>query len=175
MTSLITSFGVNIKWSGKDIIRWVVNFHSTGVRIEWNSRNEWNIFTPQMEWIIHSTFFESIQCNKEAEQKNETWINFSQDFSGLVLANGIWKFKIHCHITGICDSLMSSSMFSVFLLKESNFYNFLQCWYIIIFVHTTVYIEPILSLYYFLTALLIKNPSIKINHLWLQMSYVLLI
>ena len=47
MTSVITSFGVNIEWTGRDFIRWVVNFHSTGVRIEWNSlHNEWNLFTP---------------------------------------------------------------------------------------------------------------------------------
>ena len=47
VTSVITSFGVNIKWTGRDSTRRVVNFHSTGVRIEWNSLlNEWNFFTP---------------------------------------------------------------------------------------------------------------------------------
>ena len=44
VTSVITSFGVNIEWTGRDFTRWVVNFHSTGVRIEWNSLlNEWNL------------------------------------------------------------------------------------------------------------------------------------
>ena len=38
VTSVITSFGVNIEWTGRDSTRyWVVNFYSTGVRIEWNS------------------------------------------------------------------------------------------------------------------------------------------
>ena len=47
VTSVITSLGVNIEWTGRDFTRWVVNFHSTGVRIEWNSLlNEWNLFTP---------------------------------------------------------------------------------------------------------------------------------
>ena len=47
VTSVITSFGVNIEWTGQDSTRWVVNFHSTGVRIEWNSLlNEWNFLTP---------------------------------------------------------------------------------------------------------------------------------
>ena len=31
MTSVITSFGVNIEWTGRDSTRWEVNFHSTGV------------------------------------------------------------------------------------------------------------------------------------------------
>ena len=60
VTSVITSFGVNIEWTGRDSTRWVVNFHSTGVRIEWNSLlNEWNFFSPRMEWIIHSILLES--------------------------------------------------------------------------------------------------------------------
>ena len=43
VTSVITSFGVNIEWTGRDFTRWVVKFHSTWVRIEWNSLlNEWN-------------------------------------------------------------------------------------------------------------------------------------
>ena len=47
VTSVITSFRVNIEWTGRDSNRWVVNFHSTGVRIEWNSLlNEWHLFTP---------------------------------------------------------------------------------------------------------------------------------
>ena len=48
VTWVITSLGVNIEWTGRDSTRWwVVNFHSTGVRIEWNSLlNEWNFFTP---------------------------------------------------------------------------------------------------------------------------------
>ena len=47
VTSVITSFGVNIEWTGRDSTCWVVNFHSTGVRIEWNSLlNEWTFFTP---------------------------------------------------------------------------------------------------------------------------------
>ena len=55
VTSVITAFGVNIEWTGRDSARWVVNCHSTGVRIEWNSLlNEWNFFIPWMEWIIHS-------------------------------------------------------------------------------------------------------------------------
>ena len=37
VTSVITSFGVNIEWTGQDSTRLVVYFHSTGVRIEWNS------------------------------------------------------------------------------------------------------------------------------------------
>ena len=42
-TSVITSFGVNIEWTGRDSTRWEMNIHSTGVRIEWNSLlNEWN-------------------------------------------------------------------------------------------------------------------------------------
>ena len=45
VTSVITSFGVNIEWTGRDFTRKVVNFHSTGVRIEW-LLNEWNLFTP---------------------------------------------------------------------------------------------------------------------------------
>ena len=58
VTSVITSFGVNIEWTGRDSTRWVVNFHSTAVRIEWNSLlNEWNFFTPSMEWINHSIFY----------------------------------------------------------------------------------------------------------------------
>ena len=28
VTSVITSFGVNIEWTGRDSTRWVVNFHS---------------------------------------------------------------------------------------------------------------------------------------------------
>ena len=57
-TSGITSFGLHIEWTGRDSTRWEVNFHSTGVRIEWNSLlNEWNFFTPWMEWIIHSIIF----------------------------------------------------------------------------------------------------------------------
>ena len=47
VTSVITSFGVYIEWTGRDFTRWVVNFHST----------EWNLFTPYTEWIIHSIFF----------------------------------------------------------------------------------------------------------------------
>ena len=43
VTSVITSFGVNIEWTGRDSTRWVVNFHSTGFRIEWNSLD---FFTP---------------------------------------------------------------------------------------------------------------------------------
>ena len=47
VTSVITSLGVNIESNGRDSTRWVVNFHSTGVRSEWNSLlNEWNLFTP---------------------------------------------------------------------------------------------------------------------------------
>ena len=58
VTSVITSFGVNIEWTVRDSTRWVVNFHSTGVRIEWISLlNEWNLFTPS---IIHSISFHSV-------------------------------------------------------------------------------------------------------------------
>ena len=47
VTSVITSFGVNIEWTGWYFTRWVVKFNSTGARIEWNSLlNEWNLFTP---------------------------------------------------------------------------------------------------------------------------------
>ena len=57
-TSVITSFGVDIEWTGRDSTRWVVNFHSTGVRIEWNSLlNAWTFFTPQMEWRHYSLDF----------------------------------------------------------------------------------------------------------------------
>ena len=31
---VITSFGVNIEWTGWDSTLWVVNFHSTGVELE---------------------------------------------------------------------------------------------------------------------------------------------
>ena len=45
VTSVITSFGVNIEWTGRDFTQWVVNIHSTGIRIEWNSLlNEWYLF-----------------------------------------------------------------------------------------------------------------------------------
>ena len=57
VTSVITSFGVNIEWTGRDFTRWEVNFHSTGVRIEWNSLlNEWNFFTP-MDGMNYSLDF----------------------------------------------------------------------------------------------------------------------
>ena len=48
VTSVITSFGVNIEWIDRNSTRWVVIFHSmTGVRNEWNSLlNEWKLFTP---------------------------------------------------------------------------------------------------------------------------------
>ena len=42
VTSVITSFGVNIEWTGRNFTRWIVNFHSTGVGMEWNSLvNKW--------------------------------------------------------------------------------------------------------------------------------------
>ena len=54
VTSMITSFGVNIEWTGRDSTRFS-EIHSTGIRIEWNLLfNEWHFFTPWMEWIIHS-------------------------------------------------------------------------------------------------------------------------
>ena len=37
LTSVITSFGVNIGWTRRVSTRWVVNFRSPGVRIERNS------------------------------------------------------------------------------------------------------------------------------------------
>ena len=67
LNALITSFGGIIEWTGQDSTHWVVNFHSTGVRIEWNSLlNEWNLFTIQsifreyfliIIWLKHSNFY----------------------------------------------------------------------------------------------------------------------
>ena len=64
MEWIFTSFGVNIEWTGRDSTRWEVTFHSTGVKIEWNSLlNEWNFFTSWMEWIIHSILFRKLYIN----------------------------------------------------------------------------------------------------------------
>ena len=76
---MITSFGVNIEWTGRDFTRWVVNFHSTGVRIEWNSLlnlNEWNFFTTWMEWNIHSII--RIWVLSEGQSNEDDLEGFSQ-------------------------------------------------------------------------------------------------
>ena len=47
VTLVITSFGVNIEWTERDSTRWVVNFHSTGVRTSLK-------FTPWRVKFLHS-------------------------------------------------------------------------------------------------------------------------
>ena len=68
VTLVITSFEVNIEWTGRDSTRWVVNFHSTGVRSEWNSLDGVNY---SLDFFLESTWaFWSPDCHHKSARAN---------------------------------------------------------------------------------------------------------
>ena len=54
--SITTYCRVNIEWTGRDSTRWLMNFYSAGVIIEWNLLlNEWNLLLNEMDGVKYSS------------------------------------------------------------------------------------------------------------------------